>query len=76
MTKKQINDISYKIVGCAIEVHRNLGPGLLESIYHRCLFEELKTAGLKVLSEVAAPIIYKEKELSVPLKLIFLSKIQ
>ena len=39
MTKTLINDISYKIVGAAIEVHKHLGPGLLESIYHQCLFE-------------------------------------
>ncbi len=39
LTKKLVNDISYKIVGCAIEVHKQLGPGLLESIYHKCLFD-------------------------------------
>ncbi len=40
ITQKYINELSYKIVGCAIEVYKNLGPGLLESIYEMCLIEE------------------------------------
>lgn len=40
ITKPYLNDLSYKIVGCAIEVHKHLGPGLLESIYHECLRQE------------------------------------
>lgn len=47
ITKKYVNDLAYKIVGAAIEVHKILGPGLLESIYEECLFEELKLRGLK-----------------------------
>jgi GxxExxY protein len=42
ITQKYINDLSYKIVGCAIEVHKILGPGLLETVYEICLIEELK----------------------------------
>ncbi|HEY1046863.1 MAG TPA: GxxExxY protein, partial [Bacteroidia bacterium] len=42
------NDISAIIVGCALEVHKQLGPGLLESAYEACLIHELKTKGLKV----------------------------
>lgn len=42
ITQKSINDLAYKIIGCAIEVHKELGPGLLESIYQKCLEEELK----------------------------------
>jgi len=42
------NEISKKIIGCAIEVHKQLGPGLLESAYQECLLYELKLAGLKV----------------------------
>ena len=41
VTQKLINDLSYKIVGCAIEVHKELGPGLLESVYEKCMIEEL-----------------------------------
>ena len=40
MTQKSLTELAYKIVGCAIEVHKNLGPGLLESIYEECLFED------------------------------------
>jgi GxxExxY protein len=40
ITQKYINEPSYKIVGCAIEMHKNLGPGLLESIYETCLIDE------------------------------------
>lgn len=48
MTQKQINDIAYDIVGCAIEVHKYLGPGLLESVYEECLIEEMRSIGLQV----------------------------
>ena len=54
------NEISKKIIGCAIEVHRQLGPGLLESAYQECLLYELKQAGLKVQKEIPMPIVYKE----------------
>ncbi|MBA4410879.1 MAG: GxxExxY protein [Bacteroidota bacterium] len=69
MTQKYINDIAYKIVGCAIEVHKQLGPGLLESVYETCLIEELKSAGLKVQSQLYVPVNYKGKEVGTPLKL-------
>ena len=39
MTKKQIDDLTYNIIGCSINVHSALGPGLLESVYHKCLEE-------------------------------------
>lgn len=59
----EINDLTYKVIGFAIEVHKELGPGLLESAYQECLFYELKKAGLKVEKEKALPIIYKEVKL-------------
>ena len=52
--------ITQKIIGCAIEVHKNLGPGLLESSYECCLHYELKKAGLPVKSQVKLPIVYKD----------------
>jgi GxxExxY protein len=58
-TQKYINDLSYKIVGCAIEVHKTLGPGLLESVYERCLIIELEKAGLNVKSQVPIDMNYK-----------------
>jgi GxxExxY protein len=57
------NDISNIIIGCAIEVHKKLGPGLLESAYQECLFYELKQAGLKVEKEKPMPIVYKDVKL-------------
>jgi hypothetical protein len=47
-TKKQVTDLSYKIVGCAITVHKELGPGLLESVYEDCLKYELEEQGFDV----------------------------
>lgn len=60
MSKNQITEI---IIGCAIKIHRKLGPGLLESAYQACLFYELKKAGLKVEKEKPMPIIYEEVKL-------------
>ena len=55
-----INELTEKVIGCAIEVHRTLGPGLLESAYQECLFYELKSCGLYVERELNLPIVYKE----------------
>ncbi|OBX25480.1 GxxExxY protein [Gelidibacter algens] len=55
--------LTKKIIGAAIEVHRALGPGLLESAYQKCLFFELKSQGLKVEQEISLPIIYKDIKL-------------
>ena len=52
-----------KIIGCAIEVHKSLGPGLLESAYEECLSYELERAGLKVERQKALPVVYKEIKL-------------
>ncbi|MBF4471927.1 GxxExxY protein [Flavobacterium sp. HJJ] len=60
---EELNALSYKVIGLAIEVHRELGPGLLESAYQQCLFYEIKKAGLKVEKEITLPIIYKEIQL-------------
>ena len=54
------DELSKKIIACAIEVHKQLGPGLLESAYQECLFYELKQAGLVVRKENPMPIVYKE----------------
>jgi GxxExxY protein len=69
ITQEYVNNIAYKIVGCAIEVHKHLGPGLLESIYESCLIDEIKNNGLFVDSQVHVPIKYKEKKLAGILKL-------
>ena len=57
------NELSNVTLGCAIEVHKRLGPGLLESAYQECLFYELQTSGLKVKKEKPMPVIYKEVHL-------------
>lgn len=54
------NDIATKIIGCAIDVHRALGPGLLESAYRECVSYDLVQLGLKVEKEREMPISYKE----------------
>lgn len=59
ITKKYVNDLSYKIVGAAIEVHKILGPGLLESVYEKCLLHELNLIGLLAEQQVAVPLDYK-----------------
>jgi GxxExxY protein len=56
ITQKYINDIACKIVGSAIEVHKYLGPGLLEAVYHKCMIEELADAGFFVQSQLYVPI--------------------
>ena len=55
--------ITEKIIGAAIEVHKILGPGLLESAYQECLLFELKNLGLEVKKEISLPIIYKDIKL-------------
>ena len=57
------NDISQKVIGLAIKVHKALGPGLLESAYRECLFYELQKSGLQVEKEKAMPLEYEEVRL-------------
>jgi GxxExxY protein len=69
ITRKYVNDLAYKVVGCAIEVHKQLGPGLLESVYETCFVEELTAQRLNVKRQVPVPIIYKGKDLGTTLVL-------
>ena len=59
----QLEDLSYKVIGAAIEVHSILGPGLFESVYQECLYYELKALGLNVEKEIIKPIVYKNIQL-------------
>jgi GxxExxY protein len=59
----ELNEITQKIIGCAIEVHRNLGPGLLESAYEECLSYELLKNGLNIKRQQPTPVVYKEIKL-------------
>ncbi len=57
---EELEAITYKVIGLAIEVHRQLGPGLLESAYKECLYYEIKNSGFNVEKEITLPIIYKD----------------
>ena len=56
---KSLNDLSYKVIGCAMEVYRTLGPGLLESAYEKALVHELNVQGIPVKSQVEVEMSYK-----------------
>lgn len=55
----EINALTYRIIQCAIAVHRALGPGLLESTYFACLVMELRSVGLQVRTNVTVPVCYR-----------------
>ncbi len=59
-----INNITSLIINAAIKVHKELGPGLLESVYQECLFIELETAGLNVKKELPIPVVYNGREIT------------
>ena len=59
------NEISYKIIGIALELHKSIGPGLLESVYEHALYYDLKQAGLNVACQVPMPFLYKEVKMEV-----------
>ena len=59
MAKMDLNELSSLIIKAAINVHKELGPGLLESVYQKCLLIELNLMGLEAESEVPLPVIYR-----------------
>ena len=65
----ELNDITGKIIGCAVKVHSRLGPGLLENSYEACLAHDLDAAGLKVLRQVGLPLVYEGVHLEVGYRL-------
>jgi GxxExxY protein len=60
---EHVNGVTHGVIGCAIRVHRALGPGLLESAYRTCLAFELQRSGLEVARERAVPIVYERVRL-------------
>ncbi|WP_421939153.1 GxxExxY protein [Pedobacter sp.] len=64
ITKTYLDHLEYQVTGACIEVHRALGPGLLESIYHECLVTELKSRNIDFISEYQIPLFYKGLPLS------------
>ena len=65
LTKKYLDGLTYEIIGSAIEVHKIMGRGLLESVYHQCLKEELLHRKINFLTEMKVPVVYKGKSLDV-----------
>ena len=60
MTKREVTQLSYEITGLAIKVHKILGPGLLESVYERCLKYELIKNGYEVKQQMNVPVVYED----------------
>ena len=69
ITKKYLNDLTYKVTGCAIEVHKHLGPGLLESVYEKCFLKELAIQKIENKNQMWVPIEYKGLQLNAELRL-------
>ncbi len=67
-SKKEVDELTYEINGSLIEVHRRVGPGLLESVYHKCLMQELEIRKIKFESELQVAVEYKGVILSTELK--------
>ena len=65
ITQKYLDELTYVVVGAAIEVHKIMGRGLLESVYHQCLKEELLHRKIIFLTEMRIPVLYKSKELEI-----------
>jgi len=68
ITKTDINNLIYEVNGAAIEVHKEIGPGLLESVYHKCLKKELSLRGIKFQSELLVNVHYKGLDLDTDLR--------
>lgn len=60
ITRKYLDELSYQIIGCAIEVHKHLGPGLLESVYEKCFIHELGLRGMHYQSQQKVNVNYKD----------------
>ena len=68
LTKSYLTNLVYKVNGAAIEVHKQLGPGLLESVYHKCLIKELSLRNISFKSELIVKVDYKGLELDTELR--------
>ena len=68
VTQSYINNLTYRIIGAAIEVHRELGPGLLESVYEKCLTYLLKNMGLHIQMQQNVPLLFRGLQLNCDLR--------
>ena len=64
MTKQELDELATQIIGCAIAVHKELGAGLLENVYKKCLLITLEEAGLQVQSEVSVPVYFRGRKIT------------
>jgi GxxExxY protein len=67
-SKKDLDKLTFQVIGAAIEVHKTLGPGLLEKVYQRCLAKELSSRGIKFKAENKVPFDYKGEMIEIDLK--------
>lgn len=65
IAQKYLDELTYEVIGAAIEVHKLMGRGLLESVYQECLKEELIHRKINFLSELKIPVVYKNKQLNI-----------
>lgn len=63
-----MDELTYEVIGSAIEVHKTMGRGLLESVYHQCMKEELAQRKINFTSELKVPVVYKTKQLEIELR--------
>ncbi len=68
MTQKYLNELTHTIIGAAIDVHKELGPGLLESIYEKCIAHLLREKGLNVVSQQKVPLVFRGLHLGCELR--------
>ena len=68
ITQKYLDELTYEIVGSAIEVHKIMGRGLLESVYHKCLIHELNIRAISFTSELLVPVNYKGLQIETELR--------
>ena len=72
ITQKYLNELTYKIIGCAIEVHKYLGPGLLESVYEKCFAKEFVLKAIEFKTQLWLPVEYKGLQINAELRVDFL----
>jgi GxxExxY protein len=68
ITQKYLDELTFRIIGCAIEVYKNLGPGLVESVYEKCFIRELQLKDLNYVSQRIVPVNYKGIRLDADLR--------
>lgn len=66
---ERVEQLSHRVIGAALKVHKELGPGLIESIYERCLCYEFQKSGLEFERQVAVPVVYDSVKLDADLRL-------